>query len=531
MKNGTNSVEAQSPTVENTFEFNSYISSDQLLNSIFGCGITKYFTKEEIDAVMQDPIANNKTARDLANLVYRSSGTVSSVIDYMVAMPQLQSVITYENENLTPKDKSNKKLMLKTLSVIDDSKCIRDALFTELNNGIFFYYFDTKIKLPDNRRFLSDLDIDGIIEINEVGLNATLTTLPIDFTRIIGKKNGRYVLAFDLEFFDQFTGEKKESKLRKYPKDIVDAYKKWKSSATAGHWVKLDNNKTMCCKMKSKDSDPWGLPLAISALNDLLYQDQFLDMKRSAISDQINNIFYQTLPADKDGKSLLTRAQQEEQHNTVKSAVMNKNNVGGTSFFTVAPGTKFDKIKVDTDIFDSKLESDLSDKISLDLGVASVLIGSNSTGNFSSSQNNLEMINAFIYRLINDITSELNYVINANIIKDCKHKVEAYYLPLSFVNKSDMVSSMKDLYMAGGSYSFWIAATGVDIDKYYSVLQEERNSGLYDDVIIPHPTSFNTSGNDSDDKGGRPPVDNPTNENTIQSKSNASNKMAKPSTR
>lgn len=62
------------------------------------------------------------------------------------------------------------------------------------------------------------------------------------------------------------------------------------------------------------------------------------------------------MPEGKDkGSCALTKTQQQDQHDKVKSAVLNKNNRGGTSFFTVSAGTKIDALDVGTtDIFDEK---------------------------------------------------------------------------------------------------------------------------------------------------------------------------------
>lgn len=51
---------------------------------------------------------------------------------------------------------------------------------------------------------------------------------------------------------------------------------------------------------------------------------------------------------------------------------------------------------------------------------------------------------------------------------------------------------MKGLYDVGGSLSFLIASTGVDPDAYYSVLDEEIDSKIYE-KYLPHLTSSTIS--------------------------------------
>lgn len=518
-------------TIKNeTYEFNSYISNE-LISSVFSCGIYDYFSKNEIENILRDPITYHREAIRLSNFVYTKNGIVANSIDYMTALPCLDKVITNKNKKQNKKVARNKELMNSTLRVIDDKTFVRNALFTQMIEGIAFFYFETRKKVKDNSKFMTTYDVENIVEINELGINVSIITLPWQYTKIVGKKNGRYVLAFNLRYFDDYTGDTLERKLKKYPTEIVKAYHtRSKSNSTTGDWCILDNDKTMCRKIKCKDSEPWGRSLVIAALSDVLYKDYFVDTKRNVLDEVNNKIIYQTFPEGRDkGTSALSSAQQADQHNIVKQAVNSKNGRNGISFFSVASGTKLDSIDVDIDIFDSKNESDLNNQISLDLGISASLIGAMSTGNFSAGVNNLEMINAQIYTWIYEWQNELNYVINKNIIKDIKNQVEIYYFPTSFVNRKNFFDMMRSLYLeAGGSLSFLIASTGVDPDAYFGVLDSEIEDGLFE-KYKPHQTSYTLSS--SDNKGGRPEVDNPTNENTIQSKTNNSNNIPKPSTR
>lgn len=516
--------------LDKTYEFNSYVTNS-LIDAVFQCGIYDYFSKDDIKNILRDPITFHEDAIRLSNFVYTKNGIVSNSIDYMTALPCLDRVITAQNKKQTKKTKVNKELMRSALKVIDDKYFIRNALFTEMLDGTAFFYFETKKKTMNDVKFMTDYDVENIVEINALGINASIITLPWQYTKIVGKKNGRYVLAFNLRYFDDFTGESLDRKLKKYPIEIVEAYnKRNKSNNTVGDWYVLDNNKTMARKIKCKDSEPWGRSLVIAALADVLYQDYFVDTKRNVLDEVNNQVIYQTFPEGREkGSCALTRTQQEAQHNTVKQAITNKNNRGGISFFSVAAGTKLDSIDVDIDILDSKNEANLNEQISLDLGICASLIGAMSTGNFASGQINLEMITAQLYSWIYEWQNELNFVINKNIIQDPKNEVSVYYFPTSFANRKDFFEMMRSLYMdAGGSLNFLLASTGVDVDAYLSVLDEEIESGIFE-KYQPHKTAYTLSS--SDNNVGRPQETNPTNENTIKSKSNGSNDMPKPSTK
>ncbi|MFR1944790.1 MAG: hypothetical protein ACLS20_05780 [Faecalimonas umbilicata] len=518
-------IQNESSPAANIYEFNSFVSPMDI-SSLFSCGIYDYFSKEEIDSILRDPIGNHDAAIRLSNFVYTKNGIVSNSVDYMTALPCLDRILISKNKRNTKTVQANKALMKSVLEKIDDRQFIRNALFTDMLDGIAFFYFETKKKNYDKTKFMTDYDVENIVEINEVGINASIISLPWKYTKIVGKKNGRYVLAFNLRYFDDYTGDKLERKLRKYPEEIVKAYNGRNTRTTGGDWVILDNDHTMCRKIKCKDSEPWGRSLIIAALADVLYKDYFTDTKRNVLDEINNKIIYQTFPEGKDkGSSSLTGKQQEQQHATVRQAVMNKNSRGGISFFSVAAGTKLDSIDVSTDIFDSKNESDLNDQISLDLGISSALIGAMTTGNYGASQSNLEMITAQLYVWVNEWQNELNYVINKNIIQNEKNRVEVYYFPTSFVNRKSFFDMMKGLYDVGGSLSFLIASTGVDPDAYFSVLDEEIDNKIYE-KYLPHLNSNTISKND--DVAGRPKTETPT-ENTIKSRDNGGNNIPSPS--
>ncbi|MSS09490.1 hypothetical protein FYJ38_12660 [Clostridium sp. WB02_MRS01] len=490
-------------TFESTNEFNSYYSPQFVSEAIFSCGVYDYFSKEEIDAVLRNPIANHDTAIKLSEFVYGKSGIIGNSIDYCTSIMTLDRIITSKSKS--KRVEHNKELMSSTLKRINDKAFIRDGLFTNMLDGIAFYYFEVTQKKSDKSKFMTDYDVENIFEINELGLNASIITLPWEYTKIVGKKNGRYVLAFNLQYFSNYNGESLNRKLRKYPKEIVDGYN---DQSRKGNWIVLDNDKTMCVKIKCKDNEAWGRSLIIAALSDVLYKDYFTETKRGVLDEICNKVVYEVFPENKQGNgSSLNKTQQENQHNTVKKAIMNKNSRGGVSFMSLAAGTKLDTVDTSTDIFDVKNEANLNNDIAVDLGISASLIGAMSTGNYAAGSQNLEMITSQLYTWICLWKNELVHVINKNIIKDEKNEVDIYYFPTSFVNRKEFFEMMSTLYtQASGSLTFLIASSGIDPEIYLSVLDSEIEKGYFK-KYLPHLTS-NTISKD-DNVGGRPTGDCP----------------------
>ena len=55
------------------------------------------------------------------------------------------------------------------------------------------------------------------VRITRYRINASIIPLPVDYTRIVGRKNSSYVIAFNLDYFDIATNEPAERKLKKFP--------------------------------------------------------------------------------------------------------------------------------------------------------------------------------------------------------------------------------------------------------------------------------------------------------------------------
>ena len=513
-------------------EFSSYYSTRgnyvgmQSRTNYFGLDVLDLYSHDQLMGLIKDPMANNQLLRELALILYGTNSTFTHTVDYMTAMPVLDRVIVTHGKN-KQKKKRNKELLEGTLKTIRDREFIRDALFRGMVEGVAFYYFETTGQPKSLEKYLSDYDVDSIVEINELNVNASIISLPADYTKIVGRKNNSYVLAFDLSYFTTANGESEEKKLRKFPLEIRQAYQEYKKAGgKKGNWYVINNDKTIAHKVRSKISEPWGRPLVLAAINDILYDNYFTATKRNVLGEINNKIIYQTLPEGRDkGTCALTLKQQEKQHETVKNAVMKKNNRGGTSFFTVSAGTKINALDVgNADIFDSKYEANLGDKIALGCGIAGSLLNGVGSGSYSAQQQNLELISGQLFMWIDQIAEELNKVIQKNILLN--NSAEARYLKTTFVNRKEMVSNAKDLYLQGkGSLSLWASACGVSPDVFTALLDYELEEDFENRWPV-HKTSYVLGKNDN--AGGRPTTDNPT-DNTIKSQANNGNALPSPS--
>lgn len=532
-KNKTVYEQNSAPKQDNTvYEFQSYHSYNDIALYGYTLDILDLYKPNDLIGMARNPMLHHKELAEISQMLYNTNGTFSNTVNYQVAMPTLDYVIVAHGSNKKKNKKAqNKSLMDMTLRNIRHERFMRDALWRDMVNGECYYYFETNTTNESRQKNLSDFDVESIFEINELGVKASVISLPDEYVRIIRRKNSSPVIAFNLEYFK--SGEENEkSKLKKFPKEIRKAYDDWSKNKTKYNWYILDNSRTIVHKINSADNEPHGRPLVLPAINDILYRDFFTQTKRGVLEEVNNRIIYETFPEGKEkGLSSLTQKAQKLQHETIKDAIMTKNERNKISFFSAAAGTKISTIETpNTQILDSKYESNLDDRIALGLGFASASLNGVGSGSYSGQITNLELVSAQIFQWVDEIAEELNKCISANIIKDNKNWVEVKYLPITHVNKKNMVGYAKDLYLQGcGSISLWASATGISPETFFALLDQEQEAGIYE-KYQPHQTSYTLSGKANQQKqSGRPTDDDSLNDNTIKSKSNNGNANPSPS--
>lgn len=516
----------------NNYEVNSYwYRNDVTTNTYFN--ILCDYKIEQLIAMIQEPMldSNNELIRRISRRFYSSEGIVRQALDYIKVLPSLDYIITsYANDKAS---RLNKEVVRYVMKKIRHKQLIRDAILKGCIDGVAFYYLETTSSKKDNKKFINQFDAVSITEVNALKpklakLNVAIKSLPTNYCRIIGTQNNAYVVAFDLSYFDLGT-EGAESKLRKYPPEFAQAYHKWKTSKEGKQMFILDNTKTIVHKISSNLDEPWGRPLALAAIKDILYSDDFINTKRNMLGKINNQIIYETFPEGKNaGTSSLTGEQQKKQHNAVNNAVKTRQG-NGTVFFSVAAGTKIGTIDINTDLFDSDYEKNLDLDIGTDLGIAISLLNGNGA-NYASQQMNLELLTAKVFEWIDVIATELNKAINYNVLGLNYVDVEINYLPITSLNREKFFNIAKDLFTIGrGSLAYLANCAGLSKEVYFAMLDEQLDEKVLDKYPV-NATSYNTSGDKSteQDKGGRPTEDNPTNENTLKSQTNNSNNQPKP---
>lgn len=411
---------------------------------------------------------------------------------------------------------------------------IRDGLFHDANEGMYVGYMETRTVPVDDRIALTDLDIQSITEINSAGTNCVVISLPVEYTKIIGRRNNCYEVAFDLRYFNGLTEEERKRKLQGFPRQIQEGWRKYENREfpSGACWQRLDWHKTIVTKIKSGQNDPYGVPFAVAALDDIDYAKYFINTKRRVLDTVNNQIYYETFPEGKDkGTSALSQTQQENQHNTVKQALTQRSNTNGVSFFSLASGTKMDRLPVDLSLLDESNENAIKEDVNEDIGVAAAALSGSSTGNYATATLNMEIVANNVFTWIEALVEELNKCLNYNVIRDGSYRIEFRVLPVTFLNREKQVKYFSDLYARGkGSLLAWIASTGIDADDYLSLMDYELDEDFENKYPV-HKTSFTVTGKDAPDGDvdHSTNTDPPVNASTESTKANNGNASPSPS--
>ena len=106
-------------------EFNSYHSSIARSYLLGDIDLYSTWSKEELKAMISNPMANNEELRHLSEVVYNSNGIATNTIDYMCALPTMDRVVIPCGDS---KVEERRELVTNVLDYIRDEEIGRDCL-------------------------------------------------------------------------------------------------------------------------------------------------------------------------------------------------------------------------------------------------------------------------------------------------------------------------------------------------------------------------------------------------------------------
>ena len=531
MEEDIQNIQSSPPLQEVETSHNIELNSLNTSTYFFQEALTSGIDIERLRLYIKYPMKYNTQIRQLSREAYNNNGQYNNVISYMTAIPSLD-FITVCRDN-TSANQKKRKLFNNIFKKINHKAVTRDICLSSYINGMFIGILrNTKVNNPNpqlQQGFVDSLDrLEGL----SMDDNLQIQPLDLDYCKIIGVQNGVQVAAFNLMYFNQFKHGGLLNEIKNFPPEFVKAYLAYQKDSSK-QWFALDTKSTIVIKFNANILEPYGRPIGLAALFDIRFADDYRMSQINTINDLASSIYSLTLPeGEKQGSCSLNKEQQKNLvlafENAVSSNTSNNYGKSKISKITLAPGSKIERMTKDSALLKDTLSDENIKKISTSLGFASSALNASSEGgaSYSTLQVNVDLILVQIFALIETIAYEYTRVLNNLIDSKGRVIVDISYLKTTILNQEKNVANAKELYtLGGGSRLYWIACAGADIDMYMSLMEYEKEQN-FDEKYPPHMTSF-TANNDTSNPG-RTPENNPTNQNTIKSKSNGSNKQPKP---
>lgn len=390
---------------------------------------------------------------------------------YYVSPTELETLKTVNHNKL---DKEYRAL----LKFLDDDINIETfslkAMIDVLVEGTAFYYYDW-------------VNVDGKPYFQ-------ITKLPREYCTILGtaKNNQLPIFKIDLRFIDDIINNTKkygltiteEEILKQYPKEIVRAYKSFKSSKSG------DSSLLVTPIHGTVFSSYNGLPPFAQVIRQILRMRKFEDVRDDYIETSLQKILFQHVEVTKDGDPEIDLALAAEFHDNLKKITKQ---IERLNAFTSLADVKVLDLNDTSRDSDLKFIQEFEEKLYNEAGVPQELFDASTAGTLDFAAQKDE---SFMWGLIKQIELWLNFIVNAEIGAKPKqvYNFVVSYLPLSYRNREKMTSDYLKNAQFGYSKLIPQIAVGVKQRHFESLLYLENNLLKLDERLIPLKSSHTMGG-------------------------------------
>lgn len=461
---------------------------------------------------LQNPYNNIKEIQKASKYLTNKHGVIKEVLRALKSLPNLDYILSWSEVDDENKLKKYERKVHQFLTDIELNEFVRDGLYEVGQMG-------TIVACLRNKKYVQFLDLDDL-RINR---------------RRITNKGSHWVVEMDLKTVD--TGKTVNDKLaiiESLPDEVTLArYNLYKSKGEDYRYVELKN-----CHVINIDSNrnfPFGLPITMGAWASLLQKEVINRVERSVADRLIKQmLILYAGTIDKEGakpapKELITyyhdqvsKLMQKKEGNNQRS---HSNNVSGTGTVALPSFMKLETLDVNTEMFKKELYDKIDADIYMNLGVSSSLLYGGGS-NYNSAQLNSQKFFRYAFTILEKFETLINSYISQILPKGviCTFK----FSKATMLDRDKHIDQAKDFYMQTGGSKFWIEAlTGLPYEDVIDHVKYEKDSLKTEDILSPPANAYTQSGK-VDNKGGRPEIDNPTNENTNKTRSNGANNSPTP---
>ncbi len=402
----------------------------------------------------KNPIQYNEQLRKLALYYYGQKGVITETYEMYKTLPNLNSSIFCNNPNGEKYTENLVKINEYDLN-INKPTIIRGLIFDSL--------FGTVVGYIRNRKQIQTLDLN--------------------IYKPARKINNRWQVDCDLTCF-----EKSSNVIESQPIEVQNAYRKYKdSNGKIDSKYSLNIKNTFVIKIRSKNNEILGRPVAMSAFDDLLHKELLKEAEKAIVDRIVAQLIYLKLGESGEKGFHPTKSQSQKVYNAVKTILDDKDK-GKIKFAGIPFWAEIDKLDVDLGIFDDKKYTQIDKDIMIDLGVSGIL-STGDGGSYSSGSMNVQIFFQKIFEIIEQIEEEVFNVQYRQIVKDKDYIFYKKFTRAVTLNNDTRIETLKDLVDMGGSIKFLTDELGIDFEQYRKQVERENALGMHD-ILTPYMKSY-----------------------------------------
>lgn len=334
------------------------------------------------------------------------------------------------------------------------------------------------------------------------------------------RRDGDWQCVADMEWFEQMGELEREQMFETLSPYITESdYNSFLNNKDEYRYVELPQERTTCLRINTMSRNQrLGLPMGTQSLFDILHKETLKTLEKTISDKIISNIAVLTVgnkeKPNLDIPNAIKKKVVQGVANVLKQSLTKKD----LSCIVLPEYASIEWAKIDglEGLKAEKFESVNAD-IATGIGVSPALTNGASKGT-SNAKYNLEIIYKRVAMMLEQIDSVFNKLLFLVLPKNVADNLNFEFIkhqPLTTKEESDLLMKLS----ANG---FSIKAvvdmiTGVDFDNYITQSITEIEGLDLRNRIIPPPTSYTMTGEESDNKGGREKIENPDNQETIDS--------------
>ncbi len=430
------------------------------------------FTSGDVRAAIQ--MSDKERMKEISNYFFTISGIYRRLVFLFAYMPKFYTLTI---PHMTKEKVSESKLMKDFYEALDFVDNLNVPLiFPQINLAVFkdgVYY-----------GYLRDDKDKKVIQ-----------SLPIKYCRTRHKKDNRYTVEFNLDYFDrEFLSQvERATALKQFPREFEQEYNRYKSGATSGaerEWVLLDPDYAICFKLP--DEMPFFLPIVI----DLIELRAAKDIELSKDRLELFQLLVQKIPFDKEGRPVFDLPEARELHKNMTRMLQNNE---GIDVLTTFAETDMLNIKEARQVQkDSLLKSERS--VFNEAGISKMLFAAESNISLASSILNNEGVLSFILPQYMDwLTHATNLVGKTNK----SYYFEVWMPNVTIFNEKEMEERYRKQATFGYAKLLPGILTGMKQSSLLNLMRFENEYLKLNDIMEPLKSSHTQSGSD-DKEPGRP---------------------------